>query len=138
MTNRCEKCKRQFATDDDQDVFCSSCLDGQAGSRGPVNSFQNFIHTKWGMKNQKIIEKRKKMKVKQEIITIPIWAEHTRMKGHLCTNQELIDSGSDDLVIYKGTAKDLALVSVFKRAESTSYAWRTAVTIQNELTSGIV
>ena len=36
MTNRCEKCKRQFATDDDQDVFCSSCLDGQAGSRGSV------------------------------------------------------------------------------------------------------
>lgn len=42
---------------------------------------------------------------------IAIWAEHTRGHGRLCNDQDLIDSESNDVVVFDMTREELSAIA---------------------------
>ncbi len=45
-------------------------------------------------------------------LKVPIFAEHCTMAGRVCLDGDTIDAGSDDLVVYEGTRRELLETAV--------------------------
>ncbi len=73
------------------------------------------------------------MKITGNKIRIAIYAEHSAMAGRICSDDEMIERESDDLVVYEDDASELIAHAnaVLQNPEATRFQRRCAQTIRN-------